>query len=87
HVLRASKGSVDAPADQNLRPTGGMRGSLMGCVYSYALNQKIILPTEPVQPASQPVPNIPRPALAPYLQVLSARNRNVYGYLDGASGM
>ncbi|GKB78079.1 citrate synthase, mitochondrial [Tanacetum coccineum] len=49
HVLRASEGSVDAPADQNLRPTGHMRGSLMGCVYSDALIQKIILPTEPVQ--------------------------------------
>ncbi|GJS97917.1 histone-lysine N-methyltransferase ATX2 isoform X1, partial [Tanacetum coccineum] len=87
HVLRASEGLVDAPADQNLRPTGHMRGSLMGCVYSDALSQKIILPTEPVQPASQPVPNIRRPALAPHLQVLPARNGNVHGYLDGASGM
>ncbi|GJZ24614.1 histone-lysine N-methyltransferase ATX2-like protein isoform X1 [Tanacetum coccineum] len=86
-VLRASEGSVDAPGDQNLRPTGRMRGSLMGCVYSNALSQKIILPTEPVQPASQPVLNTPRPALAPHLQVLSARNGNIHGYLDGASGM
>ncbi|GJW53089.1 hypothetical protein Tco_0097174 [Tanacetum coccineum] len=84
-VLRASEGSVDAPADQNLQPTGRMRGSLTG-VYSDALRQMIILPTEPVQAASQPVLNTPRPALAPHLQVLLARNGNVYGYLDGASG-
>ncbi|GJW96928.1 putative reverse transcriptase domain-containing protein [Tanacetum coccineum] len=85
-VLRALDGSVDAPADQNLRPTGRMRGSLMGCVYSNTFSQKIILPTEPVQPTSQPVLNTPRPALAPHLQVLLAHNGNVHGYLDGASG-
>ncbi|GJR00469.1 histone-lysine N-methyltransferase ATX2-like protein isoform X1 [Tanacetum coccineum] len=38
---------------------------------------------KPVQPTSQPVLNTPRPALAPHLQLLLARN----GYLDGASGM
>ncbi|GJU02489.1 E4 SUMO-protein ligase PIAL2-like protein isoform X2 [Tanacetum coccineum] len=85
-VLRATEGSVDAPADQNLQPTGRMRGSLTGRVYSDALRQMIILPTEPVQAASQPVLNTPRPALAPHLHVLLARNGNVYGYLDGASG-
>ncbi|GJS58208.1 citrate synthase, mitochondrial [Tanacetum coccineum] len=38
HVLRASEGSIDAPADQNLRPTGRMHGNLMGSVYFDALS-------------------------------------------------
>ena len=85
-VLRPLDDLVDAPAEQNLRPTGRMRGSITDRVYSDAFSQMIILPTEPVQAASQPVLNTPRNALPPHIQVLLASNGNVHGYLDGSSG-
>ncbi|KAI3693651.1 hypothetical protein L1987_76599 [Smallanthus sonchifolius] len=68
--------SVDAPGEENWRPTGRMRGSLSGWQYTEALkNQSIIQPSQPVQ-AARPPPllNTPRPFLPPHFQALMANN-------------
>ncbi|XP_058100178.1 E4 SUMO-protein ligase PIAL2-like isoform X2 [Magnolia sinica] len=40
---------TELPSEQNWRPTGRMRGSLMGRTYSAALSQLIVQPTPPAQ--------------------------------------
>lgn len=72
-------GSIDLTAEQNWRPTGRMRGSLSGRAYSDALNQFIIHPTQPVQPA-RPSPNMASapPGMGSQLHVLAANSRNVH---------
>ncbi|KAK9067963.1 hypothetical protein SSX86_012074 [Deinandra increscens subsp. villosa] len=86
-AVRTQEGSANAPADQNWRPTGRMRGSLSGQAYSEAFNQSILPPTQPVQAASPPVLNTPRPFIPPHLlQVLVANNINANGFEEGADG-
>ncbi|KAL6986318.1 hypothetical protein U1Q18_019685 [Sarracenia purpurea var. burkii] len=69
--------AADLPGEQNWRPTGRMRGSLSGRAYSAALNQYIIQPTQPVQPARPPLNmTSPPPGIPSPLHVLRANNRN-----------
>ncbi|KAM7525808.1 hypothetical protein LguiA_015710 [Lonicera macranthoides] len=77
-VTRAD-GPIDLTAEQNWRPTGRMRGSLSGRAYSDALNQFIIHPTQPVQPA-RPSPNMASapPGMGSQLHVLAANSRNAH---------
>ncbi|KAL4339682.1 hypothetical protein GQ457_08G032210 [Hibiscus cannabinus] len=46
--------SADLASEQNWRPSGRMRGSLTGRVYSEALNQMMIQPTQSTQAARPP---------------------------------
>lgn len=84
--FRAQEGSGNAPADQNWRPSGRMRGSLSGQAYSDAFNQFVFQPTQPIQAASPPALNIPRPIIPPHLQVLMANNTNANGFQGSAGG-
>lgn len=70
---------VDGSDEQNWRPAGRMRGSLLGRDYSH-LRDLMIRPTQQAQPArppplpvSSPPPVVPSP-----LQVLLANNRNAH---------
>ncbi|KAL8210066.1 hypothetical protein R6Q57_006798 [Mikania cordata] len=84
-ATRTQEGSTNAPADQSWRPTGRMRGSLSGQAYTDAYNQSIVHPTQPIQAASPPVLNTPRPFIPPHLEVLMTSNINANGFEDGGS--
>ncbi|RVX04200.1 E4 SUMO-protein ligase PIAL2 [Vitis vinifera] len=62
---------VDLASEQNWRPTGLMRGSLVGRAYNSALNQLVIQPTQPTQSTRPPTPiTSPPPGFPPHLQAL-----------------
>ncbi|KAL8238837.1 hypothetical protein R6Q59_015404 [Mikania micrantha] len=84
-ATRTQEGSTNASADQSWRPTGRMRGSLSGQAYTDAYNRSIVHPTQPIQAASPPVLNTPRPFIPPHLEVLMTSNINANGFEDGGS--
>ncbi|KAK5812234.1 E4 SUMO-protein ligase PIAL2 isoform X1 [Gossypium arboreum] len=68
--------SADLASEQNWRPTGRMRGSLTGRVYSESLSQMMIQPTQSTQ-AARPQTNITSPpSVPPHLQAFLANSRN-----------
>lgn len=68
---------VDLASEQNWRPTGLMRGSLVGRAYNSALNQLVIQPTQPTQATRPPTPiTSPPPGFPPNLRVLLNNTRN-----------
>ena len=76
HSVSRAEDLVDLASEQNWRPTGRMRGSLVGRAYNSALNQLVIHPTQPTQ-ATRPPPTpiaSPPPGFPPNLQALLTTN-------------
>ena len=69
--------SADLVSEQNWRPTGRMRGSLSGRMYSAALSQLIIQPTQSAQAAGPQTNLTSSPSVPPHLQSLLVNSRNL----------
>lgn len=68
--------SAELESEQYWRPTGRMRGSLMGRSYSAGLSQLMIQPSQSTQ-AARPQANLaPSPGVHPHLQALLENRRN-----------
>ena len=76
HAVSRAEDLVDLASEQNWRPTGRMRGSLVGRAYNSALNQLVIQPTQPTQATRPPLTPIasPPPGFPPNLRALLTTN-------------
>ncbi|XP_057980866.1 E4 SUMO-protein ligase PIAL2-like isoform X2 [Malania oleifera] len=96
-LSRLAGGSVLAAADQNWRPSGRMRGSLVGEAYSAALSKFMPQSTQPARASELPshLPSTSHPALQgrglpasnpSALHNLQAPNQPTFGDATGCSG-